>query len=527
MMARQTTRFFRRGMMLLAGSGLSLLLPAGTAVAGDPQETIGLNALRARLIPERFPTGSGYELYSVNQQSAQGAYGPDQAHPELDPMTFVQWGGVPGINTFVTDLTIQVCGASTGVAPGLDKVWINSVSTWANSLQPSTPTAPPLSHPSVPDIIAITVPLGWSSASWNNTAIRKTDWLAVTFPQLFISSAGPLPSTVLTFPVPICGYNTLVVGGENGDHQQGTVPVTLDGAGRHTTNIVAPGNGLGGASYVTGAAALLYEVIDLDPGVGTAPGSKSNWMRPLLMTATTHRSGWSNGAPQSGPNRGIATIPIDPVSGTDLLNIDRAHEVLTGGRQQFQETLPPAPTIGRRGWDVIPGINPNTSRYYRFRTVGVVDEVSITLAWHRILNGVFSNPTVMNVDAALYRVAPDGTLQSLTGAAGIGVFESGNVASVSTAYNIEHIYLRGLQPGEYVLKVDRLDTTAAPSLVGVAWWMSPSGPLGDLDADGLVGASDLGILLGGWGTGRESDLDRDGITGSADLALLLGAWSTG
>lgn len=511
---------------LPAGIAASLLLPASMTSAGDSHEVIGLNALRARLVPERLPTGSGYELYSVNQQSPQGTYGPDQAHPELDPMTFVQWGGVPGVNTFVTDLTIEVCGASAGVAPGLDKVWINSISTWANSLQPATPTAPPVSHPSVPDIVAITVPLGWSSASWNNAAIRKVDWLAVTYPQLFISSAGPNATTTMTFSVPICGYNTLVVGGENGDHQHGTVPATLDGAGRYTTSMVAPGNGLGATSLVTGAAALMFEVINLDPGVGTAPGSKSNWMRPLLMTATTHRSGWSNGAPQSGPNRGIATIPIDPLTGTDLLNIDRAHEVLTGGRQQFQETLPPAPTIGRRGWDVIPGLNPNTSRYYRFRTVGVVDEVSITIGWHRIMNAVFSNPTVLNVDAALYRVGRDGSLESLTGTAGVGVFESGNVASVSTNYNIEHIYLRGLQPGEYVLKIDRIDTTAAPSLVGVAWWMSPSGPLGDLDTDGIVGASDLALLLGGWGTGRESDLDRDGITGSADLALLLGAWST-
>ncbi len=47
---------------------------------------------------------------------------------------------------------------------------------------------------------------------------------------------------------------------------------------------------------------------------------------------------------------------------------------------------------------------------------------------------------------------------------------------------------------------------------------------GDLDGDGTVGAADLAILLGAWGTGS-ADLDGDGTTGGADLALLLGAWT--
>lgn len=49
----------------------------------------------------------------------------------------------------------------------------------------------------------------------------------------------------------------------------------------------------------------------------------------------------------------------------------------------------------------------------------------------------------------------------------------------------------------------------------------------DLDGDGLVGPSDLAILLGAWGsTGGPADLDGDGSVGASDLAILLGAWST-
>lgn len=48
----------------------------------------------------------------------------------------------------------------------------------------------------------------------------------------------------------------------------------------------------------------------------------------------------------------------------------------------------------------------------------------------------------------------------------------------------------------------------------------------DLDGDGSVGAKDLAVLLGAWGTGDspQGDLDGDGAVGSADLAILLGGW---
>ena len=50
-------------------------------------------------------------------------------------------------------------------------------------------------------------------------------------------------------------------------------------------------------------------------------------------------------------------------------------------------------------------------------------------------------------------------------------------------------------------------------------------PCPDLDQDGVVGGTDLGLLLGAWGTdATDADLDGDGVVGNADLGLLLGAW---
>ncbi|MFO0784311.1 MAG: hypothetical protein U0636_11585 [Phycisphaerales bacterium] len=45
----------------------------------------------------------------------------------------------------------------------------------------------------------------------------------------------------------------------------------------------------------------------------------------------------------------------------------------------------------------------------------------------------------------------------------------------------------------------------------------------DFDCDGLVNGTDLGMLLGAWGT-SQFDLDGDGTVGSIDLGILLGAW---
>ncbi|MFO0827115.1 MAG: M12 family metallo-peptidase [Phycisphaerales bacterium] len=48
----------------------------------------------------------------------------------------------------------------------------------------------------------------------------------------------------------------------------------------------------------------------------------------------------------------------------------------------------------------------------------------------------------------------------------------------------------------------------------------------DFDCDGIVGSTDVGQLLGSWGSCARcaEDLDGDGDVGAADLAILLGSW---
>jgi len=47
----------------------------------------------------------------------------------------------------------------------------------------------------------------------------------------------------------------------------------------------------------------------------------------------------------------------------------------------------------------------------------------------------------------------------------------------------------------------------------------------DINGDGSVDGSDLGLLLAGWGT-SSPDLNGDGSVDGSDLGLLLATWGT-
>jgi uncharacterized protein (DUF2141 family) len=115
----------------------------------------------------------------------------------------------------------------------------------------------------------------------------------------------------------------------------------------------------------------------------------------------------------------------------------------------------------------------------------------------------------------------------LTGDAGIDRFESGNVVSSSAVDNVEHLFVRGLAPGSYVVSVVREATaTSALSFLAVAGIVDLRTVPGDLNGDGVVNGDDLGIMLGAWGPGTgPADLNLDDTVDGNDLGILLGAWT--
>jgi len=49
-------------------------------------------------------------------------------------------------------------------------------------------------------------------------------------------------------------------------------------------------------------------------------------------------------------------------------------------------------------------------------------------------------------------------------------------------------------------------------------------PYGDIDGDGFINGSDLGMLFAGWGMDGETDLNKDGTTDGLDLGIILTNW---
>ena len=87
----------------------------------------------------------------------------------------------------------------------------------------------------------------------------------------------------------------------------------------------------------------------------------------------------------------------------------------------------------------------------------------------------------------------------------------------------------GLSPGTYnaAVTVQTSDenipgATTASVVANFSVTVSSARP-GDLNHDGVVDGSDLGMLLAYWG-GASGDLNGDGTTDGADLGILLSSW---
>jgi hypothetical protein len=98
----------------------------------------------------------------------------------------------------------------------------------------------------------------------------------------------------------------------------------------------------------------------------------------------------------------------------------------------------------------------------------------------------------------------------------------------------------GLAAGRHALRIEYFERTGSAGLLlrwqgpGVGSAIVPSSALSqggsdepaDFDNDGIVGASDLSLLLAAWGTTQATyDLTGDGLVNAQDLAALLFGWA--
>lgn len=168
--------------------------------------------------------------------------------------------------------------------------------------------------------------------------------------------------------------------------------------------------------------------------------------------------------------------------------------------------------IAQRGMQA-PGTEPGTT-INNFNSAPVRIDDRGNVFWYANLTGpTATNQALYRNDQLLIRkgVEYDGiTLSSLAGSTATGGITKGFSISPDGRYLLFRGLFEGGQRGLFLLTFN--ECIAVP----------------DLNGDCVVDGSDLGILLGAWGTclggSCGADLDCDGLIGGSDLGVLLGAW---
>lgn len=506
---------------LLLG-GLLLAPVAGSAHAqltpDEIREQIGWFDLLDRLGAESMPTGAGIAVLQCEAPEGTNLWGPNTANAvQFAGKTFTSPGASPGTSGHATSVAKLCYGNLDSIAPGVSDIWLYQVSDFLTGGY--LRTGQPGTAPSLPPDQAIRIMnhswIGQFGTSSDLNALNRVDYLINRDNVLVVNGRGS--TTTGGARLMSNSFNSITVGTTLGNDLFGDTDPDLDGPGRMKPEMVAPGNASSFTTPVVSAtAAVLYETIDTDPVLSSSViSSRQPVMKATLLAGATRGADWTN-----DPVDGATARPIDDRLGAGVVNVDRSHRIITGYRHPGSTSLANAPTIPLAGFDY-PRVSVGQTRWWRF-TVGALDELSVALTWPRLPSSNFLSYTLMDLDLELVRLV-DGEPEPVDSAR----FDSGNVLSTSQVDNLELLSVRGLEPGEYALKVTRINT-GPTAFAGLAWLMVESAAPGrpaDYNGDGLVNGADLSLLLSAWGSNDPLiDLDGSLVIDGADLALLLSDW---
>lgn len=437
---------------------------AGTPVfAQTVQDLTGLTALRDRL-GANTPDGTGVVVGQVEANGGTG-WAPDTTDPEFAGKVFTMISATPGNSGHATAVGERCYGISTGLAPGVTSIECWEAGHWIGGgfLNGNLPTPPDPVGVKIFNNSWIGGTFGW------NKLLRKMDF-SVNMQGLIFCNGVNNGTGPIDLPLAANMFNGLAVGRSDGQHHAGGSLATVDQPGRMKPEIVAPE---GATSFstplVAGGAALLVHTARTYPTLSTDfRAEEPDVVRAVLMAGAEHRAGWTNNPMTTGPSRGTTSTPLDAVFGADELDVNHSHWILTGARQ-FEATIPAAATnTPHAAWAVVT-TSPGSSAWWAFHVDSAKPIVSIVAAWNREVSFDFATWAMPDLDLELWRVDPVNGQTTLVGDLGLPYFASGNVQSVSTIDNVEHLYLTDLAAGDYLLELRRTADGFGPWDVAVAW----------------------------------------------------------
>jgi hypothetical protein len=436
---------------------------SSTAFAQSVHDQTGLTALKDRL-GANAPTGAGVPIGQVEANGGTG-WAPDTNDPEFAGKTFTMKSASPGNSGHATAVGQRAYGLLTGLAPGVNSIECWEAGHWIGGgfLNNNLPTPPDPVSVKIFNHSWIGGTLGW------NKLLRKMDFAVNMQGLIFCNGVNNGPGPI-DLPLAANMFNGLAVGRSDGQHHAGGSLASVDQPGRMKPEIVAPE---GATSFstplVAGGAALLVETARTDPAlVNDYHAEEPAVVRAVLMAGAEHRAGWTNNSVAAGPMRGSTTSPLDDLWGADELDVDHSHWILTGAGQPAASSAASATVVPHAAWSVATTAS-DSSSWWAFHVESTKSVVSIVAAWNREISFDFASWAMPDHDLELWRVDPVGGQATLVGDPGLPYFAGGNVQSVSTIDNVEHLYLTGLAAGDYLLELRRTVDGLGSWEVAVAW----------------------------------------------------------
>jgi hypothetical protein len=350
--------------------------------------------------------------------------------------TFYPQSGAGSLSAHANSVASNFYGNSTSLSPGVTEahVWLADdfiTQVYDNALNPLAPQ--PLFTGSVMNH-------SWVGTTEDNAVdqeiTRKLDYLVN---RDEFTCVTPLNNGAVQQALIANGYHTISVGLRSGNHPH--THSSLDVLNRMKPDLVVDVSATSYAGPAVGsAAALLLDVIR--PGYPSADDPRV--VKSILLTAASkdRLPAWK---------RMNTARPYDESYGAGELNVYQAYRILTAGQFANSNTnVRPA-----TGWDTRNTSSTGAVRRYFFDVPAGrwAQTFSATLTWHRDFTAGINAPSLPNLTLQL---------KAATGTTPGAVIDE----SVSTIDNVEHLFLRYLPAGRYVLEVSS-DTLSYP--YALAW----------------------------------------------------------
>lgn len=506
----------------------AVAVPSALATA-DYQDWCGWTELASRIGIENVPTGLDVIVGQVEAPDSSSRYMPDSNDSDFDGKYLISRSGGPtSPSSHATNVARKFYGLSNSLAPGVWFINCYEVNNWLQGGYlhvgggAGTPPEPAVGALKIWNNSWVG---SFGSVSADQDALRRIDWF---IERDDVVLTGGLNNGTEQQPLLSYGYNSLIVGRRDGNHSAGDVPSPYDGPGRMKPDITGPLFTTSDATpIIAAAAAMLIEQARNDPSLpGSAEASET--IKAILMASATHNGpsgsglAWTNNSPTSGADRGSTARPLDELVGAGHLDVDRANLMMAGGETHGGNSVANATPAPAHGWS-FDTISADEQRSFRFTMPEGADEFSALASWNRDVADNFGSFTLADLNLELLRLE-NNVATPLVGNQTAWV--DGNVLSNSSVDNVEHLYLDGLEAGDYIVQITS-DSGGATDFA-MAWYSSGivDSLFGDLNGDGMIGVDDLLQLLSAWGScdGCEEDLNNDGLVGVDDVLAILGVW---